>query len=181
MMEWRVVPEFPQYEVSNTGHVRNRATGRLRKLQTHRKGHLLIHTYPGDRVLFVHRAVASAFIGSVEGLVVRHLDGDPTNNDSDNLAIGTQSENMFDAVRHGTHAQAAKNMCPSGHNYTPENTYLRRNGWRACIICERSRTKVITQAARFIGVSYDEYVTRHGQSLKIAQQILAAEGGADRG
>ena len=180
-MEWRVIPEFTQYEVSDTGQIRNITTGRLRKLQVHRKGHLLVHAYPGGKVLFVHRAVASAFIGPVTGKVVRHLDGDPTNNNLTNLAIGTQRENMLDAVRHGTHTQAAKSTCPSGHKYTVGNTRLRHNGWRACISCERSRTKIITKAARSIGVSYDKYISMYGQSLKVAKRMLSAEGGAGRG
>ncbi|MFB7114084.1 HNH endonuclease [Streptomyces sp. NPDC056291] len=36
------------------------------------------------------------------GLAVRHRDGDPTNNRLSNLELGTQSDNMHDAVRHGT-------------------------------------------------------------------------------
>lgn len=50
-----------------------------------------------------HRSVYSAFYGCVPpGLVVRHLDGDPTNNDISNLGVGTQSENLKDRLRHGT-------------------------------------------------------------------------------
>ncbi|MFB7285487.1 HNH endonuclease signature motif containing protein [Actinacidiphila glaucinigra] len=33
---------------------------------------------------------------------------------------------------------AAKTHCPSGHAYTPENTYVRPStGWRACRACRR--------------------------------------------
>jgi hypothetical protein len=32
----------------------------------------------------------------------RHLDGDPANNHIDNLCWGTRSQNVYDAIRHGT-------------------------------------------------------------------------------
>jgi hypothetical protein len=35
---------------------------------------------------------------------------------------------------------AAKTCCPSGHPYTPENTYILRGGRRDCRTCHRSRT-----------------------------------------
>lgn len=51
----------------------------------------------------VHRLVYEAFHGDItEGLMVRHRDGDPSNNALPNLELGTQSDNMLDAVRHGT-------------------------------------------------------------------------------
>ena len=31
-----------------------------------------------------------------KGILVRHLDGNPTNNSASNIALGTQSDNMFD-------------------------------------------------------------------------------------
>ena len=40
--------------------------------------------------------------------MVRHLDGDPTNNRVGNLAWGTQADNMADAVRHGTTLKGLK-------------------------------------------------------------------------
>lgn len=172
MPEWRVIPGFPKYEVSDWGEVRNRATGAVRKQQTHRKGHRLIHAYPGDRVLYVHRAMAAAFLGPVGGKVVRHLDGNPANNTLSNLAIGTQSENMYDAVRHGTHINAAKTSCSSGHAYSPENTRMRAGVWRECTACERERHETLVSAARSLGMTYTQYRAVHGQSLVTAQNIL---------
>jgi hypothetical protein len=47
----------------------------------------------------VHRLQAYQKFGDemfVEGIMVRHLDGDSTNNTWDNIAIGTNSDNMMD-------------------------------------------------------------------------------------
>ncbi|WMJ67202.1 HNH endonuclease signature motif containing protein (plasmid) [Klebsiella variicola] len=51
----------------------------------------------------VHYLVATAFHGEQpEGLLIRHLDGRPSNNAPSNLAYGTQVDNMADAIAHDT-------------------------------------------------------------------------------
>jgi hypothetical protein len=55
------------------------------------------------QVIFIHRVVCAAFIGAIpENMEVCHYDGNRTNNFIGNLRYGTRSENMQDAVRHGT-------------------------------------------------------------------------------
>lgn len=49
----------------------------------------------------VHRLVASAHIGDVQGKVINHLDGDPSNNKVANLEIVTQRENHMHALHTG--------------------------------------------------------------------------------
>lgn len=52
----------------------------------------------------VHRLMYETFVGPIpKGMVIRHLDSDPTNNDLSNLAIGTQSDNMQDCLKAGRH------------------------------------------------------------------------------
>ena len=64
-----------------------------------------------SRYTSVHRLVALAFHGSptAEQTVVRHLDGDWTNNRPDNLAWGTPHENEQDKRRHGTYHDGQRN------------------------------------------------------------------------
>lgn len=51
----------------------------------------------------VHRLVAEAFIGPCpEGLQTRHMDGNPENNNVENLRWGSAAENAKDKERHGT-------------------------------------------------------------------------------
>jgi hypothetical protein len=51
----------------------------------------------------VHRLIARAFLGECPpGNQVRHLDGNPANNNVSNLSYGTRLENREDAIRHGT-------------------------------------------------------------------------------
>lgn len=58
----------------------------------------------------VHRLVCMAFHGmpKLKSLQVRHLDGDPGNNDPQNLAWGTQEENWQDRKAHGNGIEGEK-------------------------------------------------------------------------
>lgn len=85
----------------------------------------------------VAHLVAEAFIGPrPDGSVLRHLDGNPANNTPANLRYGSQSENQYDAVGHGTHAHAAKTHCPKGHPYDGPSVPGSRQG-RRCRVCRR--------------------------------------------
>lgn len=55
------------------------------------------------RPVGVHTLVLEAFVGpKPDGMGCRHLNGDPADNRLENLAWGSQSENVQDMVRHGT-------------------------------------------------------------------------------
>jgi hypothetical protein len=56
-----------------------------------------------------HTLVLETYKGPSDGLWSRHLDGNPANDSKDNLAWGTQKENMNDAVIHGTTTKGSKN------------------------------------------------------------------------
>lgn len=152
--EWRQVAEFPDYEVSSLGRIRSyRRWGRPRLLRPAMgtTGYKIVSLYnesrPRARTKKLHRLIALAFLGepSSPDLLVRHLDGNPLNNVPSNLAWGTVSDNMFDAVRHGDHANARKTHCKYGHEFTPENTYIEAYGSRRCRAC-RGRFRVSSTA-----------------------------------
>lgn len=44
--------------------------------------------------------------------------------------------------------QRSKTHCPSGHEYTEDNTYTRQNGHRSCRSCERERNKLNQRVVR---------------------------------
>ena len=93
------------------------------------------------RGAYVHLLIAETFIGPRPlGLETCHNDGDLANNAASNLRYATHSENMRDAVLHGTQREAARSHCAAGHEYTPENTayYPSRKG-RVCLTCFRKR------------------------------------------
>ena len=144
--EWRQIADFEGlYDVSNLGRVRSWSRfkkGAPLSPVPNRQGYLSVALQHAGQVRYrkIHQLVLEAFVGPrPDGQVVRHLDGNPANNVLSNLAWGTHSENMADAIRHGTHPEARKTHCPAGHEYSPENTIRRPNGKRDCLACKRSR------------------------------------------
>lgn len=85
----------------------------------------------------VHQLVLEAFIGPrPAGMEVCHWDDDSTNNRLDNLRYDTSLANKRDMARNGNGNQNYnKTHCVRGHEYTPENTYIRKNGNRDCRAC----------------------------------------------
>ena len=75
--------------------------GKVIKGYPMRSGHLAV-TFgsAGDKKLvkFHHMQAYEKFGDAIfeDGIVVRHLNGDPSDNSWDNIAIGTQSDNMMD-------------------------------------------------------------------------------------
>jgi hypothetical protein len=65
--DWRAVSERPCYAVSNLGRVRG-PTGRILRLKRHRDGYATVNMTGGPRICrMVHRLVAIAFLGVMEG------------------------------------------------------------------------------------------------------------------
>lgn len=124
-MEWRPIPDWPAYEVSNHGDVRRASDGGspiakrgkvLRRNLVGRYYRVSLHCPTRGRMqMMVHRAVAIAFIGPPPSPThqVAHGDNNGLNNRPENLRWATQAENMADQIEHGTrrwgnrHAQAS--------------------------------------------------------------------------
>ena len=154
--EWRPAPHAPDYEASNLGRVRSiervvtYRDGRTRKYPsvvlsqfTSAKGYQLVtlRVEKRHRAGRVHAMVLEAFTHPrPDGMIVMHLNGDPSDNRLENLKWGTPSENSADVTRHGRHKNALKTHCVHGHEYTPENTYVNPgSGWRDCRTCRTTR------------------------------------------
>ncbi|WP_375292192.1 NUMOD4 motif-containing HNH endonuclease [Sphingomonas melonis] len=101
--EWRGLPGFEDdYEVSSAGRVRTRP--KPKAVHTDRQGRKFITvTRDGKtKTIYVHTAVAGAFIGPrPKGKLVCHGDGNPANNSKGNLRYDTHASNMLDRDNHG--------------------------------------------------------------------------------
>lgn len=68
------------------------------------------HPSLGSKTLKVHRLMLLAWAGQCpDGMVVRHLDGNRSNNVLWNLVYSSQSDNLSDRARHGTEIVGEKN------------------------------------------------------------------------
>jgi hypothetical protein len=148
--EWRPVSGFEGiYEISSEGRIRGvrrrGSAGGLLTPSRHSAGYwqvtLSLCGIPTKRTL--HSLVAEAFIGPCPpGQEVRHLDGQRENTLAVNLAYGTRSDNVQDAVSHGTHHLARRTHCDAGHEFTPTNTIIRESGHgRRCRTCRREQNQ----------------------------------------
>lgn len=118
--DWRTIPGFHDYEISECGRVRRRTRGGRRypagyelTPKKHQRGYL-VYTL-GDKTMLAHRLVAMAWIGTppTSDHEVAHSDGSRTNNHWRNLRWATPAENQADRKMHGTyvhgqHAYSAK-------------------------------------------------------------------------
>lgn len=106
---WKVIPDFPRYEVSNLGRVRSNCCKDGRKVRFILKamqrgdGYLYVVLCISDpetgrvkkKDKYIHRLVAQAFIGKCnKGRVVDHISGDRLDNRLENLRYASLSENQ---------------------------------------------------------------------------------------
>lgn len=94
--EWREVPGYPNYVVSNTGSVKNKVEHTI-KPHLNNKGypHVFLSHDGVRKNIPVHRVVALAFISNPDNLpFIHHVDENPLNPRVDNLQWCTQKYNM---------------------------------------------------------------------------------------
>lgn len=115
--EWRPIPGWDGYEASNLGRVRSLLNTRGRPLDVPKMLAQSVRHEPGKaprpyvqlwrngRRSRQQTAcyVLMAFVGPREpGMEASHIDGDPMNNDIDNLVWETHQRNMARKLEHGT-------------------------------------------------------------------------------
>lgn len=143
---WLPTTRFSDHEVSSRGRVRSTRNGKCRILRASidTRGYPYVGPWTGNgnvRVR-VHTLVLEAWCGPRSpGEMARHWDDRKTRNHIRNLAWGSRSDNMRDAVRNGRNPNSRKRKCPSGHRYTPENTRITPDGGRECRECHRAKRR----------------------------------------
>lgn len=97
--------------------------------------------YLDGRPVLAHRFV----VGAIDSdLHVMHLCDNPPCCNPAHLRLATQAENNADMMakgRNGTNGYEKRTHCKHGHEYTPENTYRKKNGARNCKECVTISTR----------------------------------------
>lgn len=106
-MKWVPVPDFEKlYEVSDSGKIKSKRSGKEMKGTPNKEGHLFVClTKNGIRkVLGIHTIVLTAFRGpKPKNMESRHFpDRNPSNNCLKNLSWASHLQNMKDKKYHGT-------------------------------------------------------------------------------
>jgi hypothetical protein len=125
--EWKAIAEYPKYEVSSLGRVRNAKKEYVRIPDINSKGYARLRLVVGGKIIrkFVHRLVAEAFLENPENKeMVDHINGDHKNNCLTNLRWSTRSENMLNGkVRKDKKHTTLRNVVKNGNWFR----------WRVCV------------------------------------------------
>lgn len=123
-IEWRICPDFPDYEVSNYGGVRrckvctrNRKSfeGKVLKPKIDSKGYQQYTLFKDCKKYYLtgHKLVAITYIGLPlnKSLMIAHLDGNKSNNFVGNLKWVTNSENQLHRREHEKNIELKGHIC----------------------------------------------------------------------
>ena len=106
------------------------------------------HAVPGGGkrsiMVLAHRTAFEAFYGPIgKGRIIRHTCDEPSCYNPLHLVEGTQRENVMDMDARGRRVSwnSGKDRCIRGHEFTEQNTYVRKNGKRNCRECEAQRKR----------------------------------------
>lgn len=124
--EWRDIEGWP-YQVSNLGRVRRvhlmnpiitKKGYRRVLLSRGRNRHKKVSD--AERMFFVHRLVAEAFLGPCpcDKSQIAHKDGNPQNNTISNLYWATPKENARDRISHGNYSDGERHFASKCSNDT---------------------------------------------------------------
>ena len=102
--KWGVHNEFPNYSISSWGRILNKYGKEIKHLVQNKDLSVVVDLYNGKGVKHrrnVGKIVCEVFKGKCpDKLEVRHLDGNPFNNNIQNLEFGTSKQNSEDAIKH---------------------------------------------------------------------------------
>ena len=100
---WKDIPEYENsYQVSNLGRVYSKITNKMLKQSKTTTGYKKVELYRNKqkKSVRVHRLVMYAFF-EVKKDIINHKDGNPLNNNLNNLEYCNQSHNMKHAYKLG--------------------------------------------------------------------------------
>lgn len=115
--EWRKLPGFSRYSVSNLGNARRdvliyRAKPALLSISRTPEDYAKVALVDDEgryRTCLMHSLVAAAFLGKRQARqVVRHLNGYGGDNRLENLSYGSYQDNVADSILHGTQIRGSR-------------------------------------------------------------------------
>ncbi|WZP34549.1 HNH endonuclease [Enterococcus phage vB_Efs1_KEN01] len=101
IVEWRIIPDFPNYAVNIKGEILNIKTHRKLKERSHNQGYkkVMLSNNGKTKQFYIHRLVAQAFIPNPANLeYVNHIDENKDNNHVSNLEWVSARNNVIYSI-----------------------------------------------------------------------------------
>ena len=147
---WKIIEDYPMYEVSNLGKVRKISSGKVLKQCLDSKGYPSVNINIGKRTVLkvVHRFVATAFIDNPDNKEeVDHINTIRTDDRVENLRWVTHKENMNNSKTTRNKIVGASIAFKSKKIYVYDTSKSKRG---KCVLSFLSPKT----AAKFFGVHY---------------------------
>ena len=165
---WKIITDFPNYEISNLGNIKNSNNKYIMKPFTNEAGYLRISLY-NDKVkrkkFYIQRLVAQEFIENIENKpTVNHINNNPLDNRACNLEWSTMKEQNI-------------------HKYKTNNKFEKRSNvksiWRLNPITLEKIEKFesTTQAVKWIK---DNNLTKTEHELRLRQSLINVSKGKNK-
>lgn len=110
--DWKDIRGLPGYQVSKSGHVRNKHTKKILAENVNGSTSRYLRVTIGQKHYAVHRLVATAFIANPEGYCeVDHINRDKTDNSVSNLQWVDHQTNialLFVSLKNGVEGKTAR-------------------------------------------------------------------------
>ena len=165
---WKIIKNFPNYEISNLGNIRNSKNKYIMKPFMNEAGYLRISLYNETikrKKFYIQRLVAQEFIENIENKsTVNHINNNPLDNRSSNLEWSTMKEQII-------------------HKYKTNNKFEKRSNiksiWRLnCNTLEKiEKYESTTQAVKWIKKNN---LTKTNNELTLRQSLINVSKGKNK-
>lgn len=124
--DWVAIEEFPNYEITRSGMIRNKTTNKIKKISKGYRGYPVVSLRKDGKMYLrtIHILLARTFIPNPENKPeINHIDGDKTNYKLENLEWVTRKENDNHARITGLHKSDGDKPVLQ---YTKDMKFIRR-------------------------------------------------------
>lgn len=105
---FKTIKNYPNYQISNLGNVKNKKTDKILSKRKSNNGYLRVNVrtglikYEKPHTIMIHKLVAEYFVPKIKGKnYVNHIDGNKENNCVNNLEWVTAKENSIHSIKMG--------------------------------------------------------------------------------